>query len=854
MAFDARGRLFVGQGPQYRRPTPETPGDTVEILLDTDGDGIAETAKTFAEGFNSIQGLSWHGQDLWVGNSPDLTIARDLDGDDVADEYVKVFTDIGNLEHANHGHNWAPDGKFYFSQGNAKGLTQPPERVAPLPFRELWDVEAPPGTPDFPAPQVFSREEYQRAYHDPEDDWGREGGILRSDDMGKNLEIVSRGMRNAWDIAFDSGFNWLGTDNDQWGGDRIFMPFFKAHFGWGHSWSTDWTGIDNLPTVPVSGPTFDGASTGVLYYDFPQLPLPYQGVWFINDFERKTTFAYHPRWEGALLQPEGEWQPFASGGPRRAGVLYQPVDLVVGPDGSLYVSGWGSELGATWGEDGRQTNEGRIFRISWPDGPEVQWNKPKRNKPLQQWTADELLEDLGSQLPVWNIDAQDELVRRGGATLIRQLEARLERKNLTEAQETWTLWTLGRLAPQDLRIEKRLAKVGQKRSLNARIQAIRIAGHRIREHRPTDTIPSFVSDALDDPEPRIRFAAVQSIMQARQKQMISELAALAAKEKDRVTFYATWQALRELSAPEKLRSLIKDPRAGVRTAAFLALTEDRRMDREEVQPFVEDSDPTVSTLAATWLAKEQGNQLITIYPQPGVYVDSVEVRLNPGVKPGEVRYTTDGSEPTLDSFSDGPDDLTETTTLKVALFVNERQVGNTLVATYGIRKADSSLPEVGGVTERATLRQVLPLLPNADASKGQALFRAANCIACHRVGNEGKAVGPDLSAIGDRTSGESIINSILMPNQTVVEGYALRTVSTRAGETYAGILAGETDKTLNLVQLNGEPLAIDKTTITSHESTHQSPMPPYEYVFTPSQLAELVAWLLEKRELPVSAQ
>ena len=27
MAFDEQGRLFVGMGPQYRNPTPETPGE-----------------------------------------------------------------------------------------------------------------------------------------------------------------------------------------------------------------------------------------------------------------------------------------------------------------------------------------------------------------------------------------------------------------------------------------------------------------------------------------------------------------------------------------------------------------------------------------------------------------------------------------------------------------------------------------------------------------------------------------------------------------------------------------------------------------------------------------------------------
>ena len=263
MAFDSRGRLFVGYGPQYRKPRPDTPGDSVAIMIDSDGDGVADKSKIFATGFNCIQGLAWHGKDLWVGNSPDLTVVRDLDGDDVADEYVRVYTDLGNIEHANHGHNWAPDGKLYFSNGNSKGLSLP-GRVAPKPFRDMWGIGAPEGSPDFPEPQTFGREEYQRTYQDPDDDWGREGGVFRCDDMGKNLELVARRTRNVYDIGFDSGFNWLGTDNDQNDGDRVIMPFFNAHFGWGHSWSSHWTGENHLPTVPISGPVFHGSGTGVI--------------------------------------------------------------------------------------------------------------------------------------------------------------------------------------------------------------------------------------------------------------------------------------------------------------------------------------------------------------------------------------------------------------------------------------------------------------------------------------------------------------------------------------------------------------------------------------------------------------
>ena len=514
-----RGRLFVGQGPQYRNPKPDTPGDSVVILIDSNRDGVADTSKTFASGLNSIQGLAWHGRDLWIGNSPDLTVVRDLDGDDVADEYVKVYTDLGNLEHANHGHTWAPDGKLYFSQGTSKGLTQP-GRVAPKPFRDLWDVRAPAGTPDFPPPQVFTRGEYKATYQDPRDDWGREGGVLRSDDMGANLEIVSRGFRNPWDIAFDSGFNWLGTDNDQSDGDRVFMPFFGAHFGWGHVWSNHWTGSDHAPTAPISGPVFDGSGTGIVYYDSPQMPPAYRGVWFFNDWLRKTTFVYRPRWDGALIQPEGgRWQAFAAGGGAGRAVANYGGGRDSGVPGSRQPAVQAGRhrrrpgRGALYQRMGRRIRrgverrrsrptKGRIFRISWPDAPPTNWNTPKRGKPLAQWTFEELVEDLGSLLPVWSVDAQDELVRRGAA--IKDELTALLRPGRTAAG-AGNLGALGAGpdradGPQHRRVVCR-NRCGPFRS-NASIQAIRIAAHRIREHRPTDQLPAYVVAALQDSEPR----------------------------------------------------------------------------------------------------------------------------------------------------------------------------------------------------------------------------------------------------------------------------------------------------------------------------------------------------------------
>jgi putative membrane-bound dehydrogenase-like protein len=603
MAFDARGRLFVGMGPQYRNPTPKTPGDSVVMVLDTDHDGQADQTKVFATGFNAVQGMAWHGRDLWVANAPDLTVVRDLDRDDEADEYVRIYTDLGNLEHGLHGLTWAPDGKLYMSKGNSKGLTQP-GRVAPKPFRDLWGVTAPPGTPGFPEQQVFSKQDYRHAYHDPADDWGMDGGVLRCDDGGGNLEIVSRGFRNPWDIAMDDGFHWLGTDNDQTTGDRVFMPFDGAHFGWNHPWSSHWSAAPHPPTAPVSGPLFEGSGTGVVFGDSPQFPPEYRGVFFINDWLRKTTFVWRPHWDGALMRPRGgDWEPFIVGGKS----LFRPTDIEFGPDGALWVLGWSSGYGAEW-KDGHLTNEGRIFRITWKETPPIKAMVTDEGQLVNQRSVEELISDFTSPLSVRRIDAQDELVRRGGPGRDALIET-LRSGRLTKMQETWTAWTLGRIAIDDTTIDQFLAQLsaGGSRapsSLNLRIQAVRILGERARRGASFAGLDDALRASLVDDEPRVRMAAVQAVLRANRRNLYVELCSLLERESDATVYYAAWQALRRLLSEADLRSLLDDPRGPVQRAALLALLETHSLSRQEVAAVLaKRTAPAVREIAELWLAK-----------------------------------------------------------------------------------------------------------------------------------------------------------------------------------------------------------------------------------------------------------
>ncbi|MFM8272757.1 MAG: DUF6807 family protein, partial [Gemmata sp.] len=56
MAFDAKGRLFVGMGPQYRDPKPGTPGDSVVSVEDT-GVLIEESGLSVTLGLSTAQRL-----------------------------------------------------------------------------------------------------------------------------------------------------------------------------------------------------------------------------------------------------------------------------------------------------------------------------------------------------------------------------------------------------------------------------------------------------------------------------------------------------------------------------------------------------------------------------------------------------------------------------------------------------------------------------------------------------------------------------------------------------------------------------------------------------------------------------
>jgi putative membrane-bound dehydrogenase-like protein len=129
-----------------------------------------------------------------------------------------------------------------------------------------------------------------------------------------------------------------------------------------------------------------------------------------------------------------------------------------------------------------------------------------------------------------------------------------------------------------------------------------------------------------------------------------------------------------------------------------------------------------------------------------------------------------------------------------------------------------------------------------EAKEGQVVFRK-NCAACHKIGSDGFAVGPDLSTSA-ALDPNAMLTHILDPNRYVLPNHVEYIVEDKSGRTHGGLLAAETATSLTLRRTNGEEQTLLRSEIESIQSTGRSLMPEgLEKTIPPQAMADLLAWL-----------
>jgi putative heme-binding domain-containing protein len=136
----------------------------------------------------------------------------------------------------------------------------------------------------------------------------------------------------------------------------------------------------------------------------------------------------------------------------------------------------------------------------------------------------------------------------------------------------------------------------------------------------------------------------------------------------------------------------------------------------------------------------------------------------------------------------------------------------------------------------------IALKTKGDAASGANVFER-ECKTCHKVGDRGFALGPDLTG-SPSADPAALLANILDPSAVVQPGYLQYMLVDQSGRTYSGIIAAETATSLTLRRGDGAEDTILRTQIAEITSTGLSIMPEaFEKTISKSEMADLIAFL-----------
>lgn len=134
-----------------------------------------------------------------------------------------------------------------------------------------------------------------------------------------------------------------------------------------------------------------------------------------------------------------------------------------------------------------------------------------------------------------------------------------------------------------------------------------------------------------------------------------------------------------------------------------------------------------------------------------------------------------------------------------------------------------------------------------DASRGRELFfttATVQCRNCHRVGDFGRQLGPDLTQIGKKLDRERLLENLLDPSKTIEPAFVTYLAETVDGRVLAGLLVRRTETEIVLRDMEAKELRIPAADVERFVPQQKSLMPELLLRdLTAQQAADLLAFL-----------
>jgi putative heme-binding domain-containing protein len=137
-----------------------------------------------------------------------------------------------------------------------------------------------------------------------------------------------------------------------------------------------------------------------------------------------------------------------------------------------------------------------------------------------------------------------------------------------------------------------------------------------------------------------------------------------------------------------------------------------------------------------------------------------------------------------------------------------------------------------------------------DAKKGEAIFfdKESKCANCHKTGDRGTAVGPELTAIGKTRTKVELLDSILQPSAKVDPQFAAYLVKTHDGRSFTGMLVKRDEKQVIVRDAENKETALDGANVEAVQPSRLSLMPDgLVSGLTPQEAADLLEFLASRK-------
>jgi putative membrane-bound dehydrogenase-like protein len=156
--------------------------------------------------------------------------------------------------------------------------------------------------------------------------------------------------------------------------------------------------------------------------------------------------------------------------------------------------------------------------------------------------------------------------------------------------------------------------------------------------------------------------------------------------------------------------------------------------------------------------------------------------------------------------------------------------------------------EADTADQRAKLESLLASLRHkeGDVRRGHELFHSTKmaCSSCHAIAYVGGTVGPALTQIGQLRTEEDLLESLVFPSATLVQGYESVAVATTDGRVLNGVIVKNASEAIVLVTGPDQQVRLARDEIEDLKPSKVSIMPDgLAEQLTPQELVDLLVFL-----------